>query len=98
MTGILQAKKGRPNYYIVLDYLNEVTGERKRKWLSTDIPTAGNNKRRANERLKEILVEYDSPKIDLSKDAMFTDFMENWLETLKFSIAPTTYDIYCPIF
>jgi hypothetical protein len=93
MTGILQIKKDRPNYFIVLDYVDD-TCTRKRKWVTTDIPVAGNNKRKANERLKEVLAEYEQQKVDLSKDALFVDFMQNWLETLKHSIAPTTYDAY----
>jgi len=94
MTGIVTAKSGRPNYYIILDYTDETTGERKRKWVKTDIPIAGNNKRKANERLKEVLAEYDGQKIDLSKDILFTVFIKEWLENLKSSIADSTYDAY----
>ena len=44
-----------------------------------------------------MLAEYKLKKIDLSKDILFTEFMKNWLETLKYSIAPTTYDGYSMI-
>jgi len=94
MTGIVQAKKDRPNYYIVLDYTDETTGKRKRKWVKTDIPIVGNNKRKANERLKEILAEYDGQNIDLSKDVLFTVFINEWLKNLKPSIELVTYDGY----
>ena len=95
MTGTVQIKKDRPNYYIVLDYIDP-NGKRKRPWITTDIPVRGNNKRLANEKLKEVLNEYESKNIDLSKDILFTDFMTQWLETLinSKSISPTTFDGY----
>jgi integrase len=97
MKGILQTKNGRPNYYIVLDYTEESTGKRKRKWLPTDIPITGNNKRLANAKLKEVLAEYESQKVDFGKDVLFVGFMQNWLENLKHAVAPTTYDGYSRI-
>jgi len=95
MTGTVQSKKGRPNYYIVLDYADE-TGKRKRPWIPTDIPVKGNNKRLANEKLKEVLREQEAKKVDLSKNILFTDFLREWLETRKLSksISETTYDAY----
>jgi len=95
MTGTVQVKKGRPNYYIVLGYIDS-SGKRIRPWITTDIPVKGNNKRLANIRLKEVLHEYESKKIDLSKDILFTDFLKQWLENLYLSksIAQTTYDAY----
>jgi integrase len=95
MTGTVQIKKDRPNYYIVLDYIDPA-GKRKRPWISTDIPIKGNNKRVANTKLKEVLNEYDSQSIDLSKDILFTDFMTQWLETRISSkaIKITTHDGY----
>jgi len=95
MTATLQVKKDRPNYYVVLDY-KDSNAARKRKWISTDIPVAGNNKRKAEQKRKEVLAEYEtlSDVVDLSKDILFVDFMKEWLENLKHSIAPTTYDGY----
>ncbi|MCL2199098.1 MAG: site-specific integrase [Defluviitaleaceae bacterium] len=100
MTGILQAKKGRPNYFIVLDYIDEMTRQRKRKWISTDIPIKGNNKRLATAKLQEVLEEYRSLKVDLCNDVFFIDFMHQWLETLSrtMSIARSTYDTYSMVF
>jgi integrase len=93
MTGSIQTKKDRKNYYAVLNVYNE-DGERKLKWVDTGVPTKGNNKRLANKRLQEILVEYGENGVDITKDVYFTDFMASWLENLKHSIAPTTYDSY----
>jgi len=93
--GCVTVKKGRPYYYIILDYKDE-TGKRCRPSIMTDIPVKGNNKRLANARLKEVLAEYNSSKIDLSKNILFTDFMAQWLETRKDTKAITlvTYDGY----
>jgi integrase len=44
--------------------------------------------------LQEILVEYGENGVDITKDTYFTDFMVSWLENLRHSIAPTTYDSY----
>lgn len=94
MTATIQTKKDRPNYFILLRYQNETTGKNIQKWITTDIPIEGNNKRKAEEKRKEILSELEQRNIDLSNDVLFADFMQIWLENLKHSIAPTTYDGY----
>ena len=95
VTGSITIKKGRPNYYIVLCY-KDADGKYKRPTINTEIPIKGNNKRLANERLQEVLAERNAQKVDLSKDVLFTDFINNWLETRKITktIQPTTYDSY----
>jgi len=97
--GCITIKKGRPNYYIVLDYKDD-TGKRCRPTKDTGISVKGNNKRLAQTKLKEVLAEYNSNQIDLSKDVLFVDFMAQWLETRRETkaIAPTTYDGYKLIF
>jgi len=93
MTGSILTKNGRKNYYAVLNVYGE-DSKRRRKWIDTGVPVAGNNKRLANKRLQEILSEYSNGYVDLTKDASFINFMEQWLEVHKLSIAPTTYDGY----
>ena len=97
--GCITIKKGRPNYHIVLDYMDSM-GKRCRPTINTDIPVKGNNKRRAKEKLEEVLAEYKSTTIDLGKDILFVDFMAQWLETRRETkaIAPTTYDGYKLVF
>jgi len=97
--GCVTVKKGRPHYHLVLDY-KDVTGKRCRPTIKTDIPVKGNNKRLAQAKLKEVLAEYNSNQIDLSKDILFADFMAQWLETRisTKAIASTTYDGYRMIF
>ena len=96
MTATVQTKKDRPNYYILLRYRDEKLGKKVQKWITTDIPIKGNNKRKAEERRTEILSELTQQKVDLSKDILFTDFMTQWLTTLinSKSIAITTYEGY----
>ena len=62
--------------------------------VDTDVPVKGNNKRKADARLKEILARYGDASVDFSKDVPFTDFYGEWPETHRHSIAPTTYDSY----
>jgi len=94
MTAKVYEKKGRANYYVLLRYQDEQTGKERQKWIMTDIPVKGDNKRRAEQRRKEILAEYEVQNIDLSKDVLFTVFIKEWLENLKPSIELVTYDGY----
>ena len=80
MTGSIQVKKGRKNYFAVLNVYDDL-GKRKLKWVDTGVLVAGNNKRAANKRLAEILVEYGEGGIDLTKDSDFADFMQSIQET-----------------
>jgi len=94
MTATLLEKRNRPNYYILLRYLDETTKKKRQKWVMTDIPVKENNKRKVEKRKEEVLAELNAQQVDLSKNVLFTDFMKSWLENLKHSIAPTTYDGY----
>jgi len=90
----LQEKGNGKNCYAVIGTIDE-NGKWKQKWINTGVPTKGNNKRKAELKLKEILTEYEQDGgISISKDADFSDFIEQWLETMKVSISPTTYDGY----
>jgi integrase len=93
MTGSIQAKKGRTNYFAVLN-TRDSSGKRKQKWIDTGFAVKGNNRRKAEARLNELLVEYGDAGIDFSKDTGFTDFMEQWLESRRVSLAASTYDAY----
>ena len=73
----------RPNYYIVLAYKDEFTGKNKTKWIITDISTKGNNKRLTNEKLQEVLSEYQEHGIVISKDVSFTVFIKEWPDNLR---------------
>ena len=91
--GSLHTKSGGKNYYAVISGYDG-NGKRQQKWINTDVSVKGNNKRKAEARLAEILAEYGEGGITVAKDVYFADFMVQWLETLKIHIAPTTYDGY----
>ena len=97
MTGSIQTKSNRKNYFAVLNAYDE-NGKRKPKWVDTGIPIKGNNIRKAKTKLQELLAEYDETGIDINKDTCFIIFLEQWLETSRMSISPTTYDAYKMVF
>ena len=97
MTGSIQTKKGRANYYAVLNVYDD-NGKRKQKWIDTEIPVKGNNKRKADAKLKELLAEYSTNGVNLNRDVLFISFMEQWLETMKVSISSSTHHGYVKIF
>ena len=99
MTARTVERPGRANYYVMLDYKDE-KGRRKQKWIATDIPIKGNNKRAIEERRKEIETEYENQnleetaEIDLRGDTLFTDYLQQWLLNQKSALADSTYQVY----
>jgi len=93
MTGSIQQKSNRRNYFALLNVYDE-QGKRKQKWVDTGVPVKGNNKRVANKRLQEILLEHGRDGVDMTKDGLFVDFLKDWLDIWRMSISPTTYDSY----
>ena len=91
MTGSLQIKSNI--YYAVLNYKDEL-GKRKQKWISTDIPAVGNNKRRAESRLREMLVEVEQQKTVYSADMLFLDWADKRLEQKQNEVRLNTYESY----
>ena len=70
-------------------------GKQKAKEMSTGIPIAGNNKRRAQKRCEELREEYEERyekcEISQSGDILFSDYMIQWLDTQRHFIKPSTY-------
>jgi len=93
VTGSIQTKAGAKNYYAVISYTGE-DGNRKQKWVSTGVPVKGNNKRKAEVRIREIIAEYEEDGVGIARDIYFVDFLVQWLEILKISIADSTYRSY----
>lgn len=91
MTGSLQIKNGK--YYAVIRIPDEFGIERQ-KWVSTGITEAGNNKRDANRRLREILVEMEQKKITYSTDILFVDWINTWMEQKENEIRLNTWEGY----
>ena len=91
VAGHLQEKNGV--YYMVLSFRDE-TGKRKTKWVSTGLPVKG-NKKKAEKMLMELRKSFEAPKVlDPTDDILFSDFMLQWLEIVKPTIAITTYSSY----
>jgi len=90
MTGCLNIKN--KTYYAVLDY-RDAAGQRKRKWISTGLAVRG-NKRKADAFLQKAIQEYENSKVNIAADMPFVEFMFLWLESVKNSIEPNTYDSY----
>ena len=90
VAGHLQEKNGL--YYIVLTYPN-AAGKRKNKWISTKLPVKG-NKKKAEKLLMEIRKTYVPEEKPLDNEVKFSDYMLQWLEIVKPTIATTTYASY----
>ena len=78
MTGSLQIKNDK--YYAVLNM--KEGGKRKQKWISLDLPVKG-NKRKADQKLRVILIEEESKYGDNPEKILFSDFIKTWLNYKK---------------
>lgn len=90
MTGSLQTKNNM--YYAVLNF-KDGDGKRKQKWISTGLEVK-NNKRKAEQVLKDLISEYEDKKISVINKQTFSDFMGEWLEVIKLNVKITTYNGY----
>ena len=89
VAGHLREKNGY--YYAVLNY-NDSLGKRKTKWISTGLTVKG-NKKRAEAILTEKRRSFQ-PDEPVTSEILFADFMEQWLQIVKSSIAVPTYASY----
>ena len=85
MKGSLQIK-GKI-YYAVF----RVNG--KQKWVDLKIPTTRGNKRRAEQELQRVLLEYTDNKNNAGS-IFFTDFLVMWVEQIKKTVKPVTWETY----
>ena len=90
VAGHLQEKKGF--FYMVLSY-PDITGKRKTKWFPTGLPVKG-NKKRAEKMLMQTRQTFEPEYTPVQDDMMFSDFLLQWLEIAKPTIALTTYASY----
>lgn len=89
MTGSLQIKKDK--YYIVLNTYEN--GKRKAVWISTGLAVK-NNKRKAEQMLREKLMEYEAKSICPRSDVLFSDYVRTWLSHIKRTVDAVTYQGY----
>lgn len=85
LKGSLQEKNG---IYQAVFYYNG-----KQKWKSTGIKVQRGNKRKAQQRLKEILLEYESNPHMYDKIS-FVDYSRKWLEKEEGAIDIITFESY----
>ena len=93
VAGHLQEKKGY--FYIVLSY-PDVSGKRKTKRIPTSLPVKG-SKKKAEKLLMEARRQFEPECKPIQDDVLFSDFMLQWLEIVKPTIAITTYSSYSNI-
>ena len=91
VAGHLREKSGY--YYAVLNYTDSL-GKRKTKWISTGLTVKG-NKKRAEAILMDARRNFnpEEPKV-MNGDILFADYMEQWLDIIKSSVAVPTYASY----
>lgn len=98
VTATLSEKKN--NYYAVL-YYRDLSNKPVRKTIRTGIKSSKGNKRNALKKVEEIRTDYEDnlnnedkkeTKVNKNKsDTRFCDYMVRWLETIRPTIAKTTY-------
>ena len=87
MTGSLQIKKEK--YYVV--YRDE---DGKQHWVPTGISSKGNNKRKAQQRLREIMADAELGKTMATGSILFTEWIKRWMEQKKNDVRENTYECY----
>jgi uncharacterized protein YwqG len=90
LTGSLQIRNGK--YHAVLNYKDE-SGKRKQKWICLYLPVK-DNKRKAEQRLAELLTEYSDTTFTEPTETLLCDYVSGWVETSKHRVQRTTYDVY----
>ena len=89
MTGSLQIKNGK--YYIIINLKED--GKRKQKWIATGLDVKS-NKRKAEQLLRETLVECErNPRLPAS-DILFSDYIRAWLKVAERRVDSVTFQGY----
>ena len=94
ITASLQIKNNI--YQVVLNY-KDINGKRKQKWVTTGLSEKGNNKRLANQKMQEILADFKeslSNQNSNTNDRFLTEYLKEWLLSVKNTIEENTYDSY----
>lgn len=76
------------NYYYAKFRVNG-----KQKMLATKVPVKGNNKRKAERVLKELIAKYDGLNLE-NENILFTAFLDKWLQSVKPILKPATWESY----
>lgn len=65
----------------------------KQKMIATKIPVKGNNKRRAEQKMREIVAAYQGLNLECD-NTFFTDFLDKWLKSIGGIIKLSTWETY----
>ena len=65
----------------------------KQKLLATGVSVKGNNKRKAESVLRELIAKYEGIDID-KENILFLPFLDFWLKDIELLIKPTTWESY----
>ena len=76
------------NYYYAKFRVNG-----KQKMIATKIPVKGNNKRRAEQKMREIVAAYQGLNLECD-NALFTDFLNKCLKSIEGIIKLSTWETY----
>lgn len=76
------------NYYYAKFRVNG-----KQKMLATKVPVKGNNKRKAERALKELIAKYEGLNLE-NENVLFTSFLDKWLQSVKPILKPATWESY----
>ena len=89
MTGSLQVKNGK--FYMIIN--DRENGKRKQKWIATGLDVRG-NKRRAEQLLRETLLEYERTPKRPKCDLLFSDYIRSWLKVAERRVDSVTFQGY----
>ena len=76
------------NYYYAKFRVNG-----KQKMLATKVPVKGNNKRKAEKAMKELIARYEGLNHE-NENVLFTAFIDKWLQNIKSILKPSTWESY----
>lgn len=89
MTGSLQVKNGK--FYMIIN--DRENGKRKQKWIATGLDVRG-NKRRAEQLLRETLLEYERTPKRPKCDLLFSDYIRSRLKVAERRVDSVTFQGY----
>lgn len=96
MRGHVAAKKSKSGtkYYIVVDVQDELTGKRKRKWLTGKDGKGFERKRDAEREMPEVLKRFYGGTLTSKQAESVDNLMTKWLEDKKTAVRPATWKSY----
>lgn len=79
ITAVISQKKGRDYYYIIVSYYLS-NGKRVQRWIKTEFPINGNNKRKLEQKRIEVLQEWQDKLVLDESEMLFLIISSNGLK------------------